>query len=192
MSPNSQPRIPTRVCQGRVVTADLPTLGTNPKQPQSESETQGAKDLTTFRSTRRTVRKHRADRPRGLGGLSAGCGRPFENNSRTTSTTPSITDRPPSTRGPFTPHGLSGLSSRTDRQTLCNQKHTAKRIEMNALKNTRRTRRTPGQLPPRGLSAPTRLTVRHVRTDAGTAGREQERKLPTSYPSKDLPNGLSS
>jgi hypothetical protein len=29
--PNSQPRIATRVCQGSVVTADLPTLGANPK-----------------------------------------------------------------------------------------------------------------------------------------------------------------
>jgi hypothetical protein len=70
--PNSQPRIPTRVYQGRVVTTNLPTLGTNPKQSQSESGTQGAKDLATLRNTRRTVRKHRADPPRGLGGLSAG------------------------------------------------------------------------------------------------------------------------
>jgi hypothetical protein len=30
-TPNSQLRIPTRVCQGHVVTMDLPTLGTNPK-----------------------------------------------------------------------------------------------------------------------------------------------------------------
>jgi hypothetical protein len=30
-TPNSQPRIPTRVCQGHVVTTDLPTLGTNPQ-----------------------------------------------------------------------------------------------------------------------------------------------------------------
>jgi hypothetical protein len=29
-APNSQPRIPTRVCQGSVVTADLPTLGATP------------------------------------------------------------------------------------------------------------------------------------------------------------------
>jgi hypothetical protein len=29
---NSQPRIPTRVCQGRVVTSDLPTLEANPKR----------------------------------------------------------------------------------------------------------------------------------------------------------------
>jgi hypothetical protein len=46
--PNSQPRIPTRVCQGRVVTTDLPTLGTNPKQSQSKSKTQGAKDLVAL------------------------------------------------------------------------------------------------------------------------------------------------
>jgi hypothetical protein len=44
-APNSQPRIPTRVCQGHVVTANLPTLGGNPKRFQSESETQRAKDL---------------------------------------------------------------------------------------------------------------------------------------------------
>jgi hypothetical protein len=31
-APNSRPRIPTRVCQGHVVTTDLPTLGMNPKQ----------------------------------------------------------------------------------------------------------------------------------------------------------------
>jgi hypothetical protein len=36
-TPNLQPRIPTRVWQGNVVTTDLPTLGTNPKRFQSES-----------------------------------------------------------------------------------------------------------------------------------------------------------
>jgi hypothetical protein len=54
-----------------LVTADLPTLGANPKRSQSESETQGAKDLAAQHWTRRTVRKHRADHPRGLGRLSA-------------------------------------------------------------------------------------------------------------------------
>jgi hypothetical protein len=83
-TPNSQPRILTRVCQGRVVTTDLPTLGTNPKRSQSESETQEAKDLAAVRNTRRTVRKHRVDRPCGLGG-------PSEISSQTTSTAPSIT-----------------------------------------------------------------------------------------------------
>jgi hypothetical protein len=68
--PNSQPRIPTRVCQGRVVTTDLPTLGTNPKQPQSESETQEAKNLAALRGTGRTVRVVRADSPQVTGGRS--------------------------------------------------------------------------------------------------------------------------
>jgi hypothetical protein len=36
---------------------DLPTLGTNPKQSQSESETKEAKDLVTLRKHRRTVRE---------------------------------------------------------------------------------------------------------------------------------------
>jgi hypothetical protein len=76
-APNSQPRMPTQVCQGRVVTTDLPTLGTNPKQSQRESETQEAKDLATLqnprqtvRMTRRTVRDGLADGPRYLGGWS--------------------------------------------------------------------------------------------------------------------------
>jgi hypothetical protein len=66
-APNSQPRIRTRVCQGHVVIADLPTLGTNAKRSQSESKTQRAKDLAAQHWTRWTVRKHRADRLRGLG-----------------------------------------------------------------------------------------------------------------------------
>jgi hypothetical protein len=64
-APNSQPRISTRVCQGRDVIMDLPTLGINPKWSQSESETQGAKDLAALRNPMRTVRDLRADRPRG-------------------------------------------------------------------------------------------------------------------------------
>jgi hypothetical protein len=60
---NSQPSIPTRVCQCRVVTTDLPTLGTNLKQYQSENESQEAKDLATLHSTRRTVCDPRVDSP---------------------------------------------------------------------------------------------------------------------------------
>jgi hypothetical protein len=91
-APNSQPRIPTRVCQGRVVTTDLPTIGTNPKQSQGESETQGAKDLATLRSLGRTVRDVLANGPLGVGGRS-------EKEPRTTSTTPLNTDGPYPTRG---------------------------------------------------------------------------------------------
>jgi hypothetical protein len=64
-----------------VVTMDLPTVGTNPKQSQSESETQGAKDLATLRNPRRTVRDLRADRPRGYGGPSASYSGQFEKRS---------------------------------------------------------------------------------------------------------------
>jgi hypothetical protein len=64
----SQPRIPTRVCQGRVVTADLPTLGTNPKRSQSESETQRSKGLSYPANTL-------ADSPRPWGGRSVVTGR---------------------------------------------------------------------------------------------------------------------
>jgi hypothetical protein len=53
--PNSQPRISTWVCQGCIVITDLPTLGTNPKQYQSESETQGAKDLAALRNASQTI-----------------------------------------------------------------------------------------------------------------------------------------
>jgi hypothetical protein len=45
-APNQKQRIPTRACQGRVVIADLPTLGTSPNKLQSGSTTHEAKDLT--------------------------------------------------------------------------------------------------------------------------------------------------
>jgi hypothetical protein len=50
---------------------DLPTLGTSPKQSLSESATREAKDLAPLQGTWRTVRRGGADRPQGLGGLSA-------------------------------------------------------------------------------------------------------------------------
>jgi hypothetical protein len=47
-TPNSELRVPTRVCQGHVVTTDLPTLGTNSKRSQSGSTNQEAKDLAVL------------------------------------------------------------------------------------------------------------------------------------------------
>jgi hypothetical protein len=47
-TPNSQPRILTRVCQGHIVTTDVTTLGTNPKRSQSGSSNQEAKDLAVL------------------------------------------------------------------------------------------------------------------------------------------------
>jgi hypothetical protein len=74
-NPNSQPSIPTRACQGHVVTTDLPTLGTNSKQSQSGSTTEEAKDLAVLQKPWRTVREAGADSPRGQGGQSAALGR---------------------------------------------------------------------------------------------------------------------
>ena len=70
-APNSRPRIPTRVCQGHVVTTDLPTLGTNPNSKQHGSATQEAKDLGNLHSLGQTVRVEAADCPRRPGGPSA-------------------------------------------------------------------------------------------------------------------------
>jgi hypothetical protein len=69
-TPISQPRIPTRVCQGHVVTTDLTTLGTNPKRPRSESTNQEAKDLAVLQIPWRTVRDPGVDGPRLPGGRS--------------------------------------------------------------------------------------------------------------------------
>jgi hypothetical protein len=69
-APNSQPRIPTRACQGRVVTRDLPTLGTSLKQTPRESTTQEARDLAYQCGSRRTIGMDWADRLRDCSGLS--------------------------------------------------------------------------------------------------------------------------
>jgi hypothetical protein len=86
-TPNSQLRIPTRVCQGHVVTMDLPTLGTNPNSIQHGSTTQKTKDLGNLESTRWIVRSVRADCPRGGH-------EPSENATRTSSTALRKMDRP--------------------------------------------------------------------------------------------------
>jgi hypothetical protein len=131
-APNSQLRIPTRVRQGRVVTSDLPTLGAIPKQSRSESETQEAKDLATLRITRWTVRKHRADCPRGCGGRS-------ENSPRTSSTAPSITNRSRWARGPSAPPRTVRHSSTYRPRTSCNKNPPTKWIERRTHKNSRGT-----------------------------------------------------
>jgi hypothetical protein len=67
---NSQPRIPTRVCQGSIVTAHLPTLGATPNDPKEKAKLkeQKAYQLSTGPgglsvSTGRTIRKAWADCP---------------------------------------------------------------------------------------------------------------------------------
>jgi hypothetical protein len=101
----------------------------------------------------RTVRGHRANRPRGLGGMSAWLRRTVQKQPRTSSTAPSITDRPRWARGPSAPSRIVRHSSTDRPRTPCNKNPPAKWIERKARKNTRRTRRTVGLKPPRGPSA---------------------------------------
>jgi hypothetical protein len=141
--PNSQPRISTRVCQGHVVTMDLPTLGANPKQSQSESETQEAKDLGDLRSPRRTVRNDRADSPRWAGGQSA---RPQRTVRKCNPNNQYCTSK--YRRSVATPWTVR--PARTVRQPYSNRKHPTRRIETKRRKNSQRTRRTTGWSAPRG------------------------------------------
>jgi hypothetical protein len=113
-APNSQPRILTRVYQGRVVTTDLPTLGSNPNSKQHGSATQEANNLGNLRCLGRTVRGDLADRPRGPGGLSAGSCGPSEKASKPPvphlkkwTVRPLPADRPCQVDCPHSPHRLS-------------------------------------------------------------------------------------
>jgi hypothetical protein len=166
-APNSQPRIPTRVCQGRVVTTDLPTLGTNPKQSQSESGTQEAKDLATLRKPGRTVRVDRADSPRGGGGRSARLRRTVRKSQQNLQYRTLKNGRSApchrTVREQFVSRGRSAASRRTVCETTPGQKQLAKWIKTKALENTRRTRRTPGRTTPHGQSACLSWMVRQAR-----------------------------
>jgi hypothetical protein len=126
-TPNSQPRIPTRVCQGHVVTTDLPTLGTNPKQSRTESTNQEGEDLAVLHSVGRTVRVVSADHSQGSSGLS-------EKDSRTSSTPPQITDRLRWARGPSAPSPTLRHLSTVRPQTSCNKNPPTKWIERKACK----------------------------------------------------------
>jgi hypothetical protein len=147
-TPNSQPRIPTRVCQGHVVTTDVPTLETNPKRSQSGSTKQEAKDLAVLQQSRRTVRGHQVDCPRSPRGWSATYGglsvKHEQNDPTGTSSRGCSIPHPRTVREQLVSRGQSATPERTVRQTPSHQKPLANRIETKALKNTRRTRRTPG------------------------------------------------
>jgi hypothetical protein len=192
-SPNSQSRVPTRVCQGCVVTI----LATNPRnKPQIKA--------TRKRNSRSKGLRHsaelQADSPRWSGGRST-WGR---------WTVREVTaDGLKKPTKPLVPHPekwtVCALSSDGLRATCAARK--VRDLEADSRRNlsqpktlapTDRTTNAHEQatnctnLGPRGLSAPTKRTVRQVRTDTRTTGREQECEPPTTYPSMDLPNGLSS
>jgi hypothetical protein len=173
-TPNSQPRIPTRVFQGHIVTTDVPTLGTNPKQSQRGSTKQEAKDLATLQQPRRTIRGHLANCPRSPRGRSTTHGGLSvihkKNDPTGTSTRRRSVPRPQTVREQLVPRGQSATSGRTVHSTPSHQKTLANRIKTKVLKNMRRTQRTLG---PKGSTR----TVREVRTNTGAAAREPTRGL---------------
>jgi hypothetical protein len=119
--PKSQARVPTRTCQGHVVTTDLPTLGTSPNKLQRGSTTQEATHLGKTASLGRTARPPATDTLSRLAdgpNLEDGWSVKMYKTSRRFTTT---------VDGPFRPHGWSddgGLSetlARTVRQTSSNR-----------------------------------------------------------------------
>jgi hypothetical protein len=181
-APNSQPRIPTRVYQGHVVTTDLLTLGTNPKQSQSGSTTQEVKDLAVVRKPRRTVREHRVDGPRPSSGQSVKCNRITKHASRNA-------DGLYPTRG-LSESNLCHVDSLRPPGGRSAKPHATKLSHLErSTHELARIGRTREELTPRGWSASYRRTVRQpsIRT---TRGENREVNLP--YPTMDLPNGLSS
>jgi hypothetical protein len=128
---------------------------------------QEANDLAVPQEPWWTVRSPGADGPRSPCGRSATHGglsvKHKQNNPTGTSTHGRSVPHPRTVREQLVPRGQFATSGRTVRQTPSGQKQLANRIKTKALKNTRRTRRTPGRTTPRGWSASTPRTVRQAR-----------------------------
>jgi hypothetical protein len=123
-----------------------------------------AKDLAILQEPWRTVRGPGVEGPRSPCGRSATHDGLSEQNDPTgTSTRGRSVPHPRTVREQLVPRGQSATSGRTVRQTPSDQKQLANRIETIVLKNTRRTRKTPGRTTPRVQSTRTPRTVRQAR-----------------------------
>jgi hypothetical protein len=131
--------------QGRVVTTDLPTLGTNPNSKQHGSTTQEANDLGNLRGQGRTVRGDWADGPCEPG-WSAGQGRMVRKSEQNLQYAPlkNRTVRVQLSDGPrVTRTARMVRDAWTDGpHTTPNQKHLSQRIEPRTRTNKQRTGRT--------------------------------------------------
>jgi hypothetical protein len=172
-APNSQPRIATRVCQGRVVTTDLPTLGTNPNSKKDGSATQEAQDSCNLKCLGQTVRSALADGPQGAGGRS-------ENEARTTSTAPRNTDGLYPTLGRSASNSchVDGSRAPGGRSTNTLQQNTTRPIDrtMNAQEQATNWRNTWS----RGLSTLIRWIVCQVRIEQ--LDPENKKSTPPIHP----------
>jgi hypothetical protein len=188
-APNSQPSIPIRVCQGHIVTTDLPTQGTNSKQSRRGSMTQEAKDIVVLQTTRWTVRRARANSSQALGRQFATLGRTFrkrqQNLQYCTSNNGWSAPCPWTVREQQMPRGRCGAPTQMVQQTTCSKTLTPRRIYVRARKNWMNTRRTQTARTVHGLQADS-----PPGTNRTTQASNCEVNL--SYPSMDIPNGLSS
>jgi hypothetical protein len=174
-SPNSQPRIPAWVCQGRVVTTDLTTLGTNPNSKQHESATQEAKDLGNLWCLGQTVRGDWADGPQGHVGRSAKAARTI--GEKRTVLYP--------TRGQSLGNLYHANCARQAGGLSTNHSQLKATFLMDRTMNAHEQAKNWRNTRPRELSVPTRWTVCVVRTEQ----LEPELlKVNTSFPLPDLPN----
>jgi hypothetical protein len=156
-----------------VVTADLPTLGTNPNSKQHGSATQEAQDLGNLKCLGQTVRSALADGLQGAGGRS-------ENETRTTSTAPRNTYGLYSTLGRSMSNScrVDGSRAPGGRSTNTLQQNTARPKDrtMNAQEQATNWRNTW----PRGLSTFIRWIVCQVRTEQ--LEPENEKSTPPIHP----------
>jgi hypothetical protein len=179
-APNSQPKIPKRICQGHVVTTDLPTLGTNPSSMQHGNATQEVKGLGNLHCLGQTVRSALADSPQGASRRSARSRRMVRrwnlNNQYCTSKYGWSVPYPRTVCEQLVPRRRSAIPMRTVR------KHPATKHNSSNGSNHERAR-TSDKLDntwPRRLSAPTRRTVHQVQTEQ--LEPENEKSIPPIDP----------
>jgi hypothetical protein len=177
---NSQPRVPTRVCQGHVVTTDLPTLETNPNSKQHGSASQEVKDLGNLQCLGRTVRGALVDSQQGARECPARSRRWYKNGTRTTSTAPrNIDDLYPTL-------GRSASNSCRADGWRAPGRRSANTLQQKATSLVDRTMNAQEQVMnwtnprPCRLFAATRRNVRQVQTEQ--LEPENEKSTPPIYP----------
>jgi hypothetical protein len=172
-TPDSQLQIPTRVCQGHIVTTDVPTLGTNSKRSQRGSTKQEAKDLAVLQQPWRKVRDPGADGPRSPCGRSAVTADFSLKTNRTTQLAPRHVDGSYHILGRSASNSCRADSPRSPGGRSAKHLFTKNCWPTGSKRRCLRTHEEHeehlGQKAPRGQSAPTTWTVREVRTDAGAA-----------------------
>ena len=164
-----KPKIPVHTqanCQDRVVTMDLPILGTILEGWEEAAESQTKKQSTQLnlpgkdgQSVRqsRTARQVTADSPTLHHGRSVLTSDPTRDS-------PSYTDGPSRHHGRSDPHGQSEHCSRTVRQTSSNKNSALEQIKQRTLEMSNEQVKNTRRIGPDGQSVAHPRTVRHSQT----------------------------